>query len=64
MKKTYKYPFLKAHGVWYHNLLTFNTPTKNKLFMSIKKHNWTKDEIIDKAGGDPNGAGFAHPIPI
>lgn len=46
MKKTYKYPFLKAHGVWYHNLLTFNTPTKNKLFMSIKKHNWTKDEII------------------
>jgi biotin synthase len=29
----------------HHNLLTFNVP-KNNLSMNIKKHNWTKDEII------------------
>lgn len=45
MKKTHKSSFRKAYGICHHNLLTFNVP-KNNLSMSIKKHNWTKDEII------------------
>lgn len=45
MKKIHKSSFRNTYGRCYHNLLTFNVP-KNNLSMSIKKHNWTKDEII------------------